>query len=69
LPEIGKKAAEDASQRAFSRAISNDFQALLGQPYHDAVAELTAVVFKLTDATRVRRRSPKQAAHSRKKST
>jgi hypothetical protein len=73
LPRIGKKAAADAPQRAFSRAISNDFRKLFRQPHDDAAAALTAVVFNLPDGPgsttiRGRRRSADRAAHSRKKS-
>jgi hypothetical protein len=74
LPPIGKKAAADAPQRAFSAAISNDFQRLFGQPLDDAAGALTEVVFNLPDGLdrdtiRGRRRSAARAAHSRKKST
>jgi hypothetical protein len=73
LPRIGKKAAADAPQRAFSRAISNDFKKLVRQPLDDAAAALTLVVFNLPDGPgsttiRGRRRSADRAAHSRKKS-
>jgi hypothetical protein len=74
LPPIGKKAAADAPQRAFSRAISDDFQKLFGQPLDDAVAALIAVAINLpggpgSATIRGRRRSAKRAAHSLKKLT